>query len=147
MKPSVTAFFDEPTFTVSYVVVDEASKKAVIIDSVLNFDPASGRTSRDSADAIITFVEKEKLDVEWILETHVHADHLSAAPYLQEKVGGKIAIGSSIAVVQDTFGKIFNAGTEFERDGTQFDALFRDGDVFHVGSIPSRAMHTPGHTP
>jgi len=147
MKPSVTAFFDEPTFTVSYVVVDEASKKAVIIDSVLNFDPASGRTSRDSADEIITFVKKEKLEVEWILETHVHADHLSAAPYLQEKVGGKIAIGSSIAVVQDTFGKIFNAGTEFERDGTQFDALFRDGDVFHVGSIPSRAMHTPGHTP
>ncbi len=147
MKPSVTAFFDEPTFTVSYVVIDEAAKKAVIIDSVLNFDPASGRTSRDSADEIITFVEKEKLEVEWILETHVHADHLSAAPYLQEKVGGKIAIGSSIAVVQDTFGKIFNAGTEFERDGTHFDALFRDGDLFHVGSIPSRAMHTPGHTP
>lgn len=147
MKPTVTAFFDEPTFTVSYVVADPTTKKAAIVDSVLDFDPASGRTSRNSADAIIDFVKKEGLEIEWILETHVHADHLSAAPYLKEKLGGKIAIGSNITVVQETFGKIFNAGTEFERDGGQFDALMRDGDAFHLGSIPSRAIHTPGHTP
>ncbi|MEE2691525.1 MAG: MBL fold metallo-hydrolase [Pseudomonadota bacterium] len=147
MKPTVTAFFDEPTFTVSYAVVDPATKKAAIVDSVLDFDAASGRTSRKSADRIVDFVRCEGLEVEWILETHVHADHLSAAPYLQEKLGGKIAIGANITVVQETFGKIFNAGTEFQRDGSQFDALMKDGDVFHVGSIPSRAIHTPGHTP
>ncbi len=147
MKPQVTAFFDEPTFTVSYIVADLATKKCAIVDSVLDFEPASGRTNTASADKIIAFVEKEGLEVEWILETHVHADHLSAAPYLKNKVGGKIAIGSNITIVQDTFGKIFNAGTEFERDGSQFDALFKDGDVFHVGSISARAIHTPGHTP
>ena len=147
MKPQVTAFFDEPTFTVSYVVVDPATKKAAIVDSVLDYDPASGRTKTESADEVIEFIKREGLELEWILETHVHADHLSAAPYIKERLGGKIAIGSNITVVQETFGKIFNAGTEFERDGSQFDALFRDGDVFHLGTINARAMHTPGHTP
>ena len=147
MKPTVTAFFDEPTFTVSYVVADPATKKCAIVDSVLDFDPASGRTNTQSADEIVAFVKKEGLEVEWVLETHVHADHLSAAPYLKGKIGGKVAIGSNITVVQDTFGKLFNAGAEFHRDGSQFDALFKDGDAFHVGSINSRAIHTPGHTP
>ena len=147
MKPEVTAFFDEPTFTVSYVVADPSSKKCAIVDSVLDFDPASGRTSYESADEIIDFVRKNDLDVEWLLETHVHADHLSAAPYLKEKLGGKIAIGANITVVQDVFGKIFNAGTEFERDGRQFDALLKEGDVFHIGALHGRAIHTPGHTP
>ena len=147
MKPQVTAFFDEPTFTVSYVVVDPATKKAAIVDSVLDYDLASGRTKTESADEVIEFIKREGLELEWILETHVHADHLSAAPYIKERLGGKIAIGSNITVVQETFGKIFNAGTEFERDGSQFDALFRDGDVFHLGTINARAIHTPGHTP
>lgn len=147
MKPQVTAFFDEPTFTVSYVVVDPATKKCAVVDSVLDYDPASGRTNTESADEIIGFIKREGLELEWILETHVHADHLSAAPYIKERLGGKVAIGSNITVVQETFGKIFNAGTEFERDGSQFDALFRDGDVFHLGTINARAIHTPGHTP
>ncbi|HRX41101.1 MAG TPA: MBL fold metallo-hydrolase [Parvularculaceae bacterium] len=147
MKPQVTAFFDEPTFTVSYVVVDPATKKCAVVDSVLDYDPASGRTNTESADEVIGFIKREGLELEWILETHVHADHLSAAPYIKERLGGKVAIGSNITVVQETFGKIFNAGTEFERDGSQFDALFRDGDVFHLGTINARAIHTPGHTP
>lgn len=147
MKPQVTAFFDVPTFTASYVVADPATKKCAIVDSVLDFDPASGRTHTEAADKVAAFVKKAGLEVEWILETHVHADHLSAAPYLKENLGGKIGIGFNITVVQETFGKIFNAGTEFQRDGSQFDALFKDGDVFHVGSINARAIHTPGHTP
>ena len=147
MKPEVTPFFDEPTYTVSYVVADPATKKCAIVDSVLDFDSASGRTKTESADAVVKFVKENDLEVEWILETHVHADHLSAAPYLQNRLGGKIGIGANITVVQETFGKIFNAGTEFERDGRQFDALFKDGDAFHVGMISSRAIHTPGHTP
>ncbi|MEZ5983705.1 MAG: MBL fold metallo-hydrolase [Parvularculaceae bacterium] len=147
MKPQVTAFFDEPTFTVSYVVVDPATQKCAVVDSVLDYDPASGRTNTESADEVIGFIKREGLELEWILETHVHADHLSAAPYIKERLGGKVAIGSNITVVQETFGKIFNAGTEFERDGSQFDALFRDGDVFHLGTINARAIHTPGHTP
>ena len=147
MKPEVTAFFDEPTFTASYVVADPSSKKCAIIDSVLDFDPASGRTSTKAADRIVRHVVDKGLEAEWILETHVHADHLSAAPYLQGRLGGRTGIGANISVVQDVFGKIFNAGTEFARDGSQFDSLFRDGDVFHVGSISARAMHTPGHTP
>lgn len=147
MKPEVEAFFDEPTNTVSYIVADPATKKCAIVDSVLDYDPASGRTSRKSADAIIARVREAGLEVEWILETHVHADHLSAAPYLKEELGGKLAIGSGIRIVQETFGKIFNAGTEFQRDGSQFDVLFDDGDTFRIGTIDARAMHTPGHTP
>jgi len=145
--PQVKAFFDEPTFTVSYVVSDAATKKAAIIDSVWNFDHASGRTSFDSADAIVAYVEAEGLSIEWILETHAHADHLSAAPYLQEKLGGKLAIGRAITTVQDVFGKIFNEGTEFARDGSQFDRLLDDGDVLAIGQIPLLALHVPGHTP
>lgn len=146
-SPQVKAFFDEPTFTVSYVVSDATTKKATIIDSVWNFDHASGRTSFESADAIIAYVEAEALSIEWILETHAHADHLSAAPYLQEKLGGKLAIGRAITTVQDVFGKIFNEGTEFARDGSQFDRLLEDGDVLMIGEVPLIALHVPGHTP
>ncbi|MEO6113583.1 MAG: MBL fold metallo-hydrolase [Sphingomicrobium sp.] len=145
--PQVKAFFDEPTFTVSYVVSDAATSRAAIIDSVWNFDQASGRTSFGSADQIIAHVEAEGLSVEWILETHAHADHLSAAPYLQEKLGGKLAIGREIVTVQGVFGKIFNEGTEFARDGSQFDRLLGDGDMLMVGDIPLLALHVPGHTP
>ena len=145
--PLVTAFFDEPTFTASYVVSDPATKRAAIIDSVWNFDHASGRTSFASADAIIAHVEAEELAVDWILETHAHADHLSAAPYLQQKLGGKLAIGREIVTVQGVFGKIFNEGTEFARDGSQFDRLLDDGDTLLIGEIPLIALHVPGHTP
>ncbi|MEO8453701.1 MAG: MBL fold metallo-hydrolase [Sphingomicrobium sp.] len=145
--PQVKAFFDEPTFTASYVVSDAATNKAAIIDSVWNFDQASGRTTFESADAIIAYVETEGLDVDWILETHAHADHLSAAPYLQEKLGGKLAIGREIVTVQGVFGKIFNEGTEFARDGSQFDRLLADGDTLKIGNIPLIALHVPGHTP
>lgn len=145
--PVVTAFFDEPTFTVSYVVADPETKACAVVDSVLDFDPASGRTNTESADEIVDFIQKNDLKVEWILETHVHADHLSAAPYLQEKLGGKIAIGAEIRTVQDTFGKIFNEGTRFQRDGSQFDKLMVDGDTFRIGNIEAHALHTPGHTP
>ena len=147
MKPEVTAFFDEPTNTVSYVVSDPSTDTCAVVDSVLDYDPHSGRTSSASADDIISFIKAKGLAVEWILETHVHADHLSAAPYLHGKLGGKLAIGSAIKTVQETFGKLFNAGTEFQRDGSQFDVLFNDGDPFQLGTIPARAMHTPGHTP
>ncbi|TNE66139.1 MAG: MBL fold metallo-hydrolase [Alphaproteobacteria bacterium] len=147
MNPLVTAFFDEDTFTVSYVVADPGTQACAIIDSVLDYNPNSGRTSTKSADEIVAFVKDKGLHVDWILETHVHADHLSAAPYLKQKVGGKLAIGANITIVQNTFGKLFNAGTEFERDGSQFDHLFKDGDRFKVGSIEARAIHTPGHTP
>ncbi|MEK0085926.1 MBL fold metallo-hydrolase [Benzoatithermus flavus] len=146
-KPEVTAFFDEPTNTVSYVVADPATRKCALVDSVLDFDPASGRTDRHSADRMIAFVQEHGLEVEWILETHVHADHLSAAPYLKERLGGKLGIGRNITIVQNVFGKIFNAGTEFQRDGSQFDHLFEDGETFRLGSIEARALHTPGHTP
>jgi glyoxylase-like metal-dependent hydrolase (beta-lactamase superfamily II) len=145
--PEVTAFFDEATFTVSYVVKDPGSNACAIVDSVLDFDPASGRTSTKSADEIVAFVREHHLTVEWILETHVHADHLSAAPYLKEHVGGKLGIGFNITVVQNVFGKIFNAGTEFERDGSQFDHLFQDGERFSIGRLEGTALHTPGHTP
>ena len=146
-KPDVTAFFDEPTYTVSYVVTDPETKKCAVVDSVLDYDAASGRTRTESADEIIAFIREKGLELEWILETHVHADHLSAAPYIQEELGGKIAIGSEIRTVQDTFGKIFNEGTRFQRDGSQFDKLLVDGDTFRIGNIETRAMHTPGHTP
>ncbi|QIK97235.1 MBL fold metallo-hydrolase [Sphingomonas sp. HDW15A] len=145
--PQVKGFFDEATFTVSYVVSDSQTAKAAIIDSVWDFDQPSGRTSFDSADEIIRHVEAQGLSVEWILETHAHADHLSAAPYLQEKLGGKIAIGREIQTVQGVFGKIFNEGTQFARDGSQFDRLLEDGDVLMVGEIPLIALHVPGHTP
>lgn len=143
----VAAFFDEATNTVSYVVKDPGSDACAIIDSVLDFDYASGRTDTRSADAIVAHVRDHGLRTEWILETHVHADHLSAAPYLQERLGGKIGIGEKIVVVQDTFGKIFNEGTEFQRDGSQFDQLFKEGDTFTIGGVQGLVLHTPGHTP
>lgn len=145
--PTVTAFFDEPTSTFSYVVRDPQSAACAIIDSVLDFDYAAGRTDVRSADAIIDFVRREGLSVEWVLETHVHADHLSAAPYLHEQLGGRTGIGANITVVQDVFGKAFNAGTEFARDGSQFDRLFEEGDTFTIGGLEGRVLHTPGHTP
>jgi len=145
--PAVKAFFDEPTFTASYVVHDPATKVAAIVDSVLDFDQPSGRTSTASADSIVDHVREQGLTVDWILETHAHADHLSAAPYLQEKVGGRIAIGRDILAVQNVFGRIFNEGTEFARDGSQFDRLFDDGDTFAIGDIPAVVLHVPGHTP
>jgi glyoxylase-like metal-dependent hydrolase (beta-lactamase superfamily II) len=143
----VAAFFDEETNTASYVVKDPEGDACAIVDSVLDFDYASGRTDTRSADAIIAYVRANGLAVEWVLETHVHADHLSAAPYLIEKIGGKIGIGEKITVVQSTFGKVFNEGTEFQRDGSQFDRLFRDGDTFKVGNMTASVLHTPGHTP
>ena len=143
----VRSFFDEATFTATHVVSDPATGKAAIIDSVLDFDPASGRTSTTSADAVIAYVREQGLSVEWLLETHAHADHLSAAPYLQEQVGGTLAIGREILTVQQVFGKVFNEGTRFARDGSQFDRLFDDGDRFSVGSIAAIALHVPGHTP
>jgi glyoxylase-like metal-dependent hydrolase (beta-lactamase superfamily II) len=147
MTPNVTAFFDEATNTVSYVVRDPQSNACAIVDSVLDFDHASGRTDTTSADAIVAHVQGNDLNVAWILETHVHADHLSAAPYLQGKLGGKIGIGDRITVVQDVFGKVFNEGTEFQRDGSQFDALFAEGDSFEIGGMRGDVLHTPGHTP
>ncbi|MGY6547869.1 MAG: MBL fold metallo-hydrolase [Roseinatronobacter sp.] len=147
MSPEITAFFDEATFTVTYVVKDPNSAKCAIVDSVLDFDYSSGRTDTRSADLVIAYVKEHGLEVEWLLETHVHADHLSAAPYIQKETGGKIAIGENIRIVQDTFGKVFNEGTEFQRDGSQFDALFKEGDSFHIGQMRGDVMHTPGHTP
>ncbi|QFU02649.1 putative metallo-hydrolase [Halomonas sp. THAF5a] len=146
-QPVVTHFFDEPTNTFSYVVQDPDSQACAILDSVLDFDYAAGRTDVRSADEIIDFVRDHGLEVEWILETHVHADHLSAAPYLHGALGGKTGIGANITVVQEVFGKAFNAGTEFARDGSQFDRLFEEGDTFAIGHLEGRVMHTPGHTP
>jgi len=147
MKPSVKTFFDEPTFTFSYVVSDPETKRCAIVDSVLDFDYAAGKTDTASADQIVDYVNAEGLTVDWILETHVHADHLSAAPYLQEKLGGQLSIGEHITTVQNVFGKAFNEGSAFQRDGSQFDHLFKDDEPFKVGNIEARAMHTPGHTP
>jgi glyoxylase-like metal-dependent hydrolase (beta-lactamase superfamily II) len=147
VTPIVKTFFDEPTFTASHVVHDPATKAAAIIDSVLDFDNASGRTATKSADEIIAHVKTQGLKVEWILETHVHADHLSAAPYLKKHLGGKIGIGSNIRTVQKTFGDIFNVEPEFRRDGSQFDALFDDGATFKIGAMDARVIWTPGHTP
>ncbi len=145
--PQVKAFFDEPTNTFSYVVQDPESTACAIIDSVLDFDYASGCTDVRSADEIIAYVRDKDLSVEWILETHVHADHLSAAPYLHQTLGGKTGIGAMITLVQDTFGKAFNAGTEFARDGSQFDHLFEEGEGFRIGNLEGHVLHTPGHTP
>ena len=147
LHPEVFSFFDEPTNTATYILKDPASRAAAIIDSVLDYDAAAGRTDTKAADGLIAYVREHDLKVEWLLETHVHADHLSAAPYLKDKLGGKIAIGANITVIQDVFGKVFNAGTEFERDGSQFDALFKDGDRIRIGGMEGYAMHTPGHTP
>ena len=146
-KPVVTPFFDPATNTVSYVVEDPASKSAAIIDSVMDFDYASGRISYEHADAMIAFVRDKGLALEWLIETHVHADHLSAAPYIQQKLGGRLGIGARITVVQDVFGKVFNEGTEFQRDGSQFDRLFEDGDSYTIGTLKAHVIHTPGHTP
>ena len=145
--PEVKAFFDNDSNTVSYVVTDPATKKAAIIDSVMDFDYASGTISYDHADMIIEYVTTQKLDVEWLIETHVHADHLSAAPYIQKKLGGKLGISDRISEVQKVFGKMFNAGTEFERDGSQFDQLFADRDRYKIGELDGVAIATPGHTP
>lgn len=147
VNPAVKPFFDEATNTATFVVRDPGGDACAVIDSVLDFDYASGRTDTRSADAVIDWIRAEGLRVEWILETHVHADHLSAAPYIQERLGGKIGIGERITVVQNTFGKIFNEGTEFQRDGSQFDRLFVEGDSFRIGALEGSVLHTPGHTP
>ena len=147
LKPIVTPFFDAPTNTFSYVVEDPTSGACGIVDSVLDFDYAAGRIGYASAERIIDFVRERQLTVEWIVETHVHADHLSAAPYLQAALGGKTGIGEHIHVVQQTFGKIFNEGTKFQRDGSQFDRLFSDGDRYEIGALSVLVLHTPGHTP
>ena len=145
--PEVTGFFDKETNTISYVVRDQGSRSAAVIDSVLDIDYAAGRLAFTSADRIVAHVLSRGLEVEWLIETHAHADHLSAAPYLQQKLGGKIGIGEQITVVQEVFGKIFNTGTEFQRDGSQFDRLFKEGDTYSIGTLEARVMHTPGHTP
>jgi glyoxylase-like metal-dependent hydrolase (beta-lactamase superfamily II) len=146
-RPVIESFFDEATFTASYVVHDPATRRAAIIDSVLDYDAAAGRTSHNAAKLIVAYVERQGLKVDWLLETHAHADHLSAAPWLQQQLGGRLAIGREITQVQEVFGKVFNEGTEFERDGSQFDRLFDDGDTFTIGEIEIIALHVPGHTP
>ncbi len=147
VKPEVEAFFDPDTNTISYVVKDPSSNACAIVDSVMDIDYAAGRITYDHADAMIAYIRNHDLKLEWIIETHVHADHLSAAPYIQSKLGGKIGIGDKILIVQETFGKVFNEGTEFQRDGSQFDALFKDGDTYMVGNMQAVAIYTPGHTP
>ena len=147
IQPDVQAFFDEATNTISYIVKDPTSNSCAIIVSVMDIDYAAGRITFDHADNLIRHIETHGLTLEWIIETHVHADHLSAAPYIQEKLGGKIGVGHKITVVQEVFGKVFNEGTEFQRDGSQFDALFQDGDTYMIGNMPAFAMYTPGHTP
>jgi glyoxylase-like metal-dependent hydrolase (beta-lactamase superfamily II) len=146
-RPEVHAFFDEASHTFSYVAWDPATGRAAVFDSVLDYDAASGRTGHASADALIAFVRAQGLDVDWVIDTHVHADHLSAAPYVQAQLGGRLGIGEHIRDVQDTFGQLFNAGPGFRRDGSQFDHLFKDGERYMIGGIEAVAMHTPGHTP
>ncbi|WP_372988940.1 MBL fold metallo-hydrolase [Sulfitobacter sp.] len=147
VKPEVSAHFDAATNTISYIVKDPNSDHCAIIDSVMDIDYAAGRITYDHANALIAEVQDRGLTLDWIIETHVHADHLSAAPYIQQKLGGKIGVGDKIMVVQETFGKVFNEGTEFQRDGSQFDALFKDGDTYQIGTMQAFAMYTPGHTP
>jgi glyoxylase-like metal-dependent hydrolase (beta-lactamase superfamily II) len=147
VRPEVVSFFDAATNTISYIVKDPASRSCALIDSVMDFDYASGRISYVHADAVIDYIRAQDWTLEWLIETHVHADHLSAAPYIQGKLGGKLGIGENIRIVQDTFGKVFNEGTEFQRDGSQFDRLFKDGDSYRIGTMTAHAMHTPGHTP
>jgi glyoxylase-like metal-dependent hydrolase (beta-lactamase superfamily II) len=146
-RPQVQAFFDPSTNTISYVVRDPASKACAVIDAVMDFDYAAGRLGFESANKIVDYIRANKLGLEWLIETHAHADHLSAAPYIQEKLGGKIGIGEHIRDVQDVFGKVFNEGTEFRRDGSQFDHLFKDGESYQIGQLHAFAMETPGHTP
>ncbi len=147
MTPNVKTFFDEATFTATHVVWDPQTRHAAIVDSVKDYDPKSGRTATTSADDVIAFVREQNLTVEWILETHVHADHLTAAPYLKQQLGGKTGIGSSIGAVQEVFKSLFNVEPEFATDGRQFDHLFEDGEVFHIGELEATVIHTPGHTP
>ena len=147
IEPEVTPFFDEVTNTVTYIVKDPESKACAVIDSVMDFDQASGRIGFEQADKAIAYIRSVSLEVQWIIETHVHADHLSAAPYIQQKVGGKIGIGEKVLEVQEVFGKVFNEGTEFRRDGSQFDRLFKDGDVYQIGKLSAFVIATPGHTP
>ncbi|MGI9415757.1 MAG: MBL fold metallo-hydrolase [Hyphomicrobiales bacterium] len=147
MKPNIETFFDEATYTATHVVWDPQTHHAAIVDSVKDFDPKSGRTSTASADMVIAYVAEHGLTVEWILETHVHADHLTAAPYLKQKTGGRTGIGSRIEAVQGAFKPVFNAEEEFATDGRQFDHLFQDGEVFHIGELEAKVIHTPGHTP
>ncbi len=147
IAPAVTAFFDPDTSTYSYVVRDPASQACVIIDSVLDYDPASGRTETAGAERIVEFVREQQLKVEFLLETHVHADHLSAAPYLQQQLGGQLAIGAKITTVQQVFAEIFNAEAEFAKDGSQFDRLLNEGDILTFGGMSIEVLHTPGHTP
>jgi len=146
-KPQVTGFFDEATNTISYVVKDPESNACAVLDTVMDIDYSAGRITQENADKIIAFIEQHNLSLQWLIETHVHADHLSAAPYIQSKLGGKIGIGEKITVIQETFGKVFNEGTEFQRDGSQFDRLFSDGDTYRIGSLTAFAIATPGHTP
>jgi glyoxylase-like metal-dependent hydrolase (beta-lactamase superfamily II) len=146
-RPEVQSFFHARSSTFSHVVIDPQTGRAAIIDGVLDYDPAAGRTSHASADAIVAWVREHGLTVEWVIDTHVHADHLTAAPYLREQLGGRIGIGEHVRTVQRTFGELFNAGPEFARDGSQFDHLFSDGERYRVGNIEAFAMHTPGHTP
>jgi glyoxylase-like metal-dependent hydrolase (beta-lactamase superfamily II) len=146
-SPEVLGFFDPATNTISYIVRDPASTSCAIIDSVMDLDYAAGRITHAHADAMIEAITARGWRLEWLIETHVHADHLSAAPYIQSRLGGRIGIGEHITLVQETFGKVFNEGTEFQRDGSQFDALFRDGDTYTIGTLTARVMHTPGHTP
>lgn len=147
ISPTVTAFFDQQTNTVSYIAVDPQSRRCAIVDSVLDLDYAAGRIGHASADRLIDYVRQNDLQLDWLIETHAHADHLSAAPYIQGILGGKIGIGEHIRQVQEVFGKVFNEGTEFRRDGSQFDRLFADGDTYTVGGIDAFVLHTPGHTP
>ncbi|MEH6647039.1 MBL fold metallo-hydrolase [Sulfitobacter sp.] len=147
VKPEVTGYFDEATNTISYIVNDPSSDSCAIVDSVMDIDYAAGRITYAHADTLIETIQSRGLTLEWIIETHVHADHLSAAPYIQQKLGGKIGVGAKIMVVQETFGKVFNEGTEFQRDGSQFDALFEDGDTYKIGNMEAVAIYTPGHTP
>lgn len=147
IAPKVAAFFDPETNTISYVVKDPGSASCAVIDSVMDIDYAAGRISYKSADVIIEYIQLNRLKVDWLIETHAHADHLSAAPYIQQKLGGKLGIGEHIVTVQETFGKVFNEGTEFRRDGSQFDRLFKDGDTYEIGGMTAFVMHTPGHTP
>jgi glyoxylase-like metal-dependent hydrolase (beta-lactamase superfamily II) len=146
-KLQVEGFFDPETWTISYLILDQVTRQCALVDSVLDYDPKSGHTATCSADRLIARVGELGVSVQWILETHMHADHLSAAPYLKEKLGGKIGIGQQITAVQNVFGKLFNTGREVARDGSQFDHLFPDGETFSIGALQCRALHTPGHTP